>query len=135
MSKHTPGPLSYKGGWIIKEGEGKDACKIAEVRGWGWLIHKHVHADGTSNHVEAAKEQDANGYLLAAAPELFHYAKLEEEYSYLCDRRRSDYSHDQLMEWIDANAIGNQPVGQWLGNIRSAAIAKAKGGTHENANG
>jgi len=40
---------------------------IAEVRGWGWLSKKGNEA--------AAKEQDANGHLLAAAPELYAECK------------------------------------------------------------
>jgi hypothetical protein len=57
---HTPGPwkpLDPKWSSLIVAGDAEHP--VAEVRGWGWL-QKKGHA--------GAAEQDANLYLLAAAP-------------------------------------------------------------------
>jgi hypothetical protein len=68
--------------------------------------------------------------MFSAAPDLLAYAELEAEYTRLCDRTRPDYSPTEFREWIEAHlGESGEPVGRWLGRIRTAAIAKAKGET------
>lgn len=62
MTEHTPGPWKYAPGpTMVFNSDGQ--MVVAEIRGWGTLKTEH----GTS---EAVKIQDANGALIAAAPEL-----------------------------------------------------------------
>lgn len=62
MSNHTPGPWEFDGISYIWSDmtEGK---MIAQVRGWGWLQKKGEEA--------GIAEQEANGRILAAAPEMY----------------------------------------------------------------
>jgi len=56
--KFTPGPWEYSEGMIQRVGGNLDP--VGQVRGWGWL----------QKLPDAEQIQDANGKLMAAAPEL-----------------------------------------------------------------
>ena len=56
---------------------------------------------------------------------LIEYALLEEEYSILCDRRQPDWHAANLHSWAKKHKIGTEPVGQWLGRKRTAALGNA----------
>ncbi len=105
---HTPGP------WDSYQSQDDD-----------WI----VDADDQSIHIARTRKK-ANACLIAAAPELLHYAMLEAEYTRLCDRTRPDYSPDELIEWLKDNGVyeTGEPVGKWLGRIRTEAIKKATQG-------
>lgn len=59
---HTPGPWKYhNAGVMVMDRDGQ--MSIADVRGWGTLSRLH-------GEQKALQIQDANGRLIAAAPEL-----------------------------------------------------------------
>ena len=93
-TSHTPGPWSYENeGQTVYVGEGQ---WIAQVRGWGWL-QKMKNGEAV---------QDANGRLIAAAPELLEALELLVDNPY----REGTESDERLRR------------------IARAAIAKAKWG-------
>jgi len=60
----TPGPWEYEPrGQMIVTDHGQKM--IADIRGWGWIQYLP----------EGEKIQDANGYLIAATPELYEFIK------------------------------------------------------------
>ena len=60
-TSHTPGPWSYENeGQTVYVGDQIEGQWIAQVRGWGWL-QKLKNGEAV---------QDANGRLIAAAPDL-----------------------------------------------------------------
>jgi len=72
----TPKHWTYdKMGGYIFANELHDGLMVGEVRGWGWLMYKH-------NHVEdnMVKEQEANGNLMALAPEMFEACMAAVDY-------------------------------------------------------
>ncbi len=110
---HTPGPWVFHGGpdpYIWGTG---DFCSmmIAQIRGWG-----HLTGDGALglDADTAAGIQDANGALLAAAPELL--AACELALSYVC-AGRDNITGEQTAREVEADIVF----------VRDA-IAKAKGG-------
>lgn len=67
MSKHTPKPWKYDSSGQTVRAE-DDQLGIADIRGFGRLSKRHG--------VEAACEiMDANGRLIAAAPEMYELLK------------------------------------------------------------
>lgn len=59
---HTPGPWKYhSAGVMVMDGDGQTS--IADIRGWGTLEKRH-------GEQKAMQIQDANGRLIAAAPEM-----------------------------------------------------------------
>ncbi len=72
MSEHTAGPWTLENGCIWAKTKVGD-MKIADVRGWGHLI-----GVGAMNLPEskAIEIQNANGYVLAAAPELLEVVRM-----------------------------------------------------------
>lgn len=100
-AKHTPGPWSYENeGQTVYVGNQIEGRWIAQVRGWGWL-------QKLKNGEEV---QDANGRLIAAAPELL-------EALILMVRTHEEPAETQLQEAREL---------QWIEKARSA-IAKATG--------
>ena len=96
-TSHTPGPWSYENeGQTVYVGDQIEGQWIAQVRGWGWL-QKLKNGEAV---------QDANGRLIAAAPELL------EALQNIIDS--VDKSHAVILVPLAANA--------------RAAIAKATGG-------
>lgn len=95
------------------------------------VVNDHGDPQEEFSVLEYATEGEARFIVRACNchADLLRYAELEAEYTALCDRRRPDWSPFALMAWVEANGIGNEPVGAWLGRIRAEAIAKAKGGT------
>lgn len=79
--KWTKGPWEYDNrGSSVWQTEGKkDGCMVADVRGWGYLTG--LASPGKVPEHEAIEIMDANGRLIAAAPEL--YAALERIYGLL----------------------------------------------------
>lgn len=99
MSKmsHTPGPWSYENeGQTVYVGDQIEGQWIAQVRGWGWL-QKLKNGEAV---------QDANGRLIAAAPELL----------------------EALQNIIDSVDKGHAVILVPLAANARAAIAKATGG-------
>lgn len=101
-----------------------------------WFVADHISphmsvVNAAGETVAPMRYRDGKGRcladyrLMAAALDLLRYAQLEAEYTRLCDRRRPDYDGSELMRWVEANGIGNEPVGAWLGRIRTAAVIKA----------
>ena len=96
-TSHTPGPWSYENeGQTVYVGDQIEGQWIAQVRGWGWL-QKLKNGEAV---------QDANGRLIAAAPELL------EALQNIIDS--VDKGHAVILVPLSANA--------------RAAIAKATGG-------
>ncbi len=99
------------------------------IRAEGKVIALVVHADERLPQL-TPEELKANARLISASPELLHYAMLEAEYTRLCDRTRPDYSLDEWIEWLKDHGVyeTGEPVGKWLGRIRTEAIRKATQG-------
>jgi hypothetical protein len=128
-AKHTPGP------WVAVE-----CCETCilpcgvavavqmEKEPWA-SVGRICSMTGQGNGVYDPEVTTANARLIAAAPELLRYAQMEAEYTHAVNRRRQDWSGGDLLgfrakHWVPEG----EPVGAWLGRIRDAAIAKAKGG-------
>ena len=116
MSKmsHTPGPWSYENeGQTVYVGDQIEGQWIAQVRGWGWL-QKLKNGEAV---------QDANGRLIAAAPELLEALRMWMEI------------HDKPAGFIgkfgkslDAAIESQQLKIDAAADAARAAIAKATGG-------
>lgn len=115
--KHTPGPWitgnHWPVGWIMAEGVEKGPMHVADIRGWGYLTGRGHGALGLS-HEDAAAIQDANGRLIAAAPELLDAARLALQIAE--STIRSEFDGTSMVDGLLAQ----------LGPVR-AAIAKALG--------
>lgn len=84
--KHTPGPWEYDGLSYVSRNS-REGEMIAHVRGWGWLQKKGEDA--------GIEEQNANGRLLAAAPDLLEACK-EFVRKCECGEARSTRSYAQM---------------------------------------
>lgn len=113
MNAHTPGPWRIESRGSHNPLIETDGLTVAEVL-------DDCHPD--------TEQQEANARLIAAAPDLLEYAKLEAEFTRQCDRTRHDYSPTEFREWVEANVSNGEPIGRWLGRIRDAAILKATTG-------
>lgn len=106
-AKHTPGPWSYENeSQTVYVGDQIEGRWIAQVRGWGWL-------QKLKNGEEV---QDANGRLIAAAPELLDALRVVAA----------------ALAWQchgDCRAFGDDPILPTQEAIEkaTAAIAKATG--------
>ena len=96
MSKHTKGPWRYEQRGTQIWGRSVGGCQmiendhlIADVRGWG-------HIQYLTNGEEI---QDANGLLIAAAPDLLESAKLLIDSYDIC---RKDRTPDVIFERLRA---------------------------------
>ena len=69
MSEHSKGPWEFDGDNFIWANDPDKCANIGQVRGWGYLTGKGHGALGLDSE-EAIKIQEANGYMMAAAPEL-----------------------------------------------------------------
>jgi len=97
-TKFTPWPWEYEPhGQMIMTDNGQKM--IADIRGWGWIQYLP----------EGEKIQDANGYLIAAAPDM--YMVLEEVF-------------DEVENYMERT--GRSVT--W-GEKAKAALAKARGET------
>ncbi len=122
---HTPGP------WVVKLAEhDKNYIRIRGAKlGTRYKIANVLMFCNDETEREE-QETSANARLISAVPELLHYAMLEAEYTRLCDRRRPDYSPDEWIEWLKYHGVyeTGEPVGKWLGRIRTESIRKATQG-------
>ncbi len=90
--KHTPGPwsLHMASGWVNADHCcGRGPMHVADVRGWGHLTG-HGHGAHAMKWDDAKVIQEANGRLIAAAPEMLE--ALEECLAIL--RRATDDIND-----------------------------------------
>ena len=103
-TSHTPGPWSYENeGQTVYVGDQIEGQWIAQVRGWGWL-QKLKNGEAV---------QDANGRLIAAAPDLLEaLIGLDEAYCRAGENLTRDERTEDRKRLIAARA----------------AIAKATGG-------
>lgn len=80
-SKHLPGPwrVGYKSLHVFADNTkiGGDAM-VCEIRGWGYLTGNGHGALGL-DPAEAAKIQDANARLIAAAPDMLNALRVAYE--------------------------------------------------------
>lgn len=121
-NKPTPGPWKYKptkyDATIWAE---NGNMMVAQLRGWGYLTGKGHLALGLSSE-EAARIQDANGFLIAAAQELLAACKAQE---------RVDNHIAECEDCSDGAFPELCPEGFPLADearlLRRAAIAKAEG--------
>jgi hypothetical protein len=76
MTKHTPGPweVDAHGSPVIYGQSPKGRMRVADIRGWGHLTGGGHGALGLPDD-QAIAIQEANGRLIAAAPELLEVAK------------------------------------------------------------
>jgi hypothetical protein len=89
MSKHTPSPWRYDSytDFVFAHGEAMIVC---ETRGYGYLTS--VMSDD-----DAVAQQDANGNLIAAAPDLLTAAKaVFNECDQWADGAEDASAHDRL---------------------------------------
>jgi hypothetical protein len=96
--KHTPGPWKYiqltqkviarsVGGCNLEESD----HMIADIRGWGHLAYLK----------DGAEIQDANGLLIAAAPELLEALKAARSMMAICAGPIPSDDELQAIEWAD----------------------------------
>lgn len=102
---HTPGPWKYhSAGVMVMDSEGQ--MSIADIRGWGTLEKQY-------GEQKAMQIQDANGRLIAAAPELLVACQLLFE-----------HINEGLVTVFEEEADNGQPGVSSL-ELIEAAIRKA----------
>jgi len=114
-TKHTPGP------WVVSTG-------TVQLHVYGTA---HICSVGTGeydrNKPIGTPTEHANARLIAAAPELLHYAKAADAWEIL-NKKPDGVSARELDEFARAWDVPlNQRIGPWLREVRRAAIAKATG--------
>ena len=113
--QHTPGPWSYENEeQSVYVGDQIEGQWIAQVRGWGWL-QKLKNGEAV---------QDANGRLIAAAPELLEAHEPErggaDFLDWIADRLVHIYGESENIDFVIC-------LRRRAAKAR-AAIAKATGG-------
>lgn len=93
-AEHTNGPWEFDGDSYITTDNGQKM--IAQVRGWGWLQYL--------GEEKAIAIQEANGHLLAAAPDLLEALRNACDTIVLLNGLREDWSSLRVQDYREVIA-------------------------------